>query len=185
MNHFKKILGENVYLSPILEQDIEKYTEWLNDFKVTDGIGESSNLITIDYYKKWFESGKYQYFFSIIKLDEEKLIGYCDLYNIDFKNQVATIGITIGENEERNKGFGTESINLLLDYAFNYLNIRNVMLEVKSFNKNAISCYEKVGFKECGRRHESYYLNGKYFDIIYMEILRKNFNKTYIKNKNI
>lgn len=32
-----------------------------------------------------------------------------------------------------------------------------------------------MGFKEYGRRHEAYYCNGKYHDVISMEILRKEY----------
>ena len=59
------------------------------------------------------------------------------------------------------------------------------MLTVKSFNERAIKCYEKVGFKEFGRRRESYFLNGKYYDDVHMDILSKEFIGNYIKNKNI
>ena len=73
----------------------------------------------------------------------------------------------------------------LLDYGFNYLNMNNIMLNVKSFNERAIACYKKVGFKEFGRRRESYFLNGKYYDDIQMDILAREFKGNYIKNKNI
>ena len=59
------------------------------------------------------------------------------------------------------------------------------MLTVKSFNERAIKCYEKVGFKEFGRRRESYFLNGKYYNDVYMDILSKEFIGNYIKNKNM
>lgn len=64
---------------------------------------------------------------------------------------------------------------LLLDFGFKYLNLNNIDLQVFDFNKNAIDCYKKVGFKEYGRRHEAYYCGGKYHDVIYMEILRKEY----------
>ena len=54
-----------------------------------------------------------------------------------------------------------------------------------SFNERAINCYKKVGFKEYGRRRESYFLNGKYYDHIYMDILAREFDGNYIKNKNV
>lgn len=47
MKYFKKIEGRNLYLSPISEEDVIKYTEWMNDFKVTDGINMSTKLIDI------------------------------------------------------------------------------------------------------------------------------------------
>ena len=59
------------------------------------------------------------------------------------------------------------------------------MLGVMSFNERAIACYKKVGFKEIGRRRQSYYLNGKYYDSVYMDILKEEFKKECIKNKNV
>ena len=53
------------------------------------------------------------------------------------------------------------------------------------FNKRAIKCYEKVGFKEYGRRRKCVYLNGKYYDKISMDILKPEFKESFIKNKNI
>ena len=84
-----------------------------------------------------------------------------------------------------NKGYGAEVLNLLLDYGFNYLNMNNIMLNVKSFNERAIACYKKVGFKEYGRRREAYFLNGKYYDHVFMDILAREFEGNYIKNKNV
>lgn len=52
-------------------------------------------------------------------------------------------------------------------------------------NKRAIACYKKVGFKECGRRRESYFLNGKYYDEIQIDILAREFEGGYIRNRNI
>lgn len=48
MKYFKKLIGERIYLSPINIENAEKYVEWMNDFKVTDGIGRSAGLMTIE-----------------------------------------------------------------------------------------------------------------------------------------
>ncbi|HET6871520.1 MAG TPA: GNAT family protein, partial [Sporolactobacillaceae bacterium] len=71
------------------------------------------------------------------------------------------------------KGLGTEAVQLIVEYGFKILNLNNIMLQVFEFNKSAIRSYEKAGFNEFGRRREAYYLNGKYYDDIYMEILAK------------
>lgn len=68
--------------------------------------------------------------------------------DISYKNRIGTVGIFIGDENNRSNGYGTEALKLLLDYGFNYLNLNNIMLAVKSFNERAIKCYEKVGFKE-------------------------------------
>ena len=99
-------------------------------------------------------------------------------------SRTATLGIFIGEKEERSKGYGTEAIKLLLDFGFNYLNLHEIKLDVYEFNKRAIKCYEKIGFKEYGRRRKCKFINGKYYDSIEMDILAEEFRESYIKNKN-
>lgn len=186
MKYFKKIVGENVYLSPINPEDYEKCTVWMNDFETTDYIGRSSQLMTFCSEKEWLEKNSNNaYIFAIVTLSVDKFIGTMEIADIDTIRRTGTLGIFIGDKEARSKGYGSEAINLLLDFAFNYLNLHNINLTVFDFNKRAISCYEKCGFKECGRRRESYFLNGKYYDVISMDILSNEFTKSYIKNKNI
>ena len=187
MKYFKKLVGERIYLSPMNLEDIEIYTKWMNDFCITDGLHSSSKICNLPSEKDWLEnslkSGEYQ--FSIVDLKTDELIGNCGIMNIDNIDRIATVGVFIGEKDNRNKGYGKEALRLLLDYGFNYLNIHNIGLKVFSFNDGAIKCYKDVGFKEYGRRREAYFVNGKYYDSICMDILAKEFNESFIKNKNI
>jgi len=187
MKYFKKLVGEKIYLSPMNIDDTEVFTKWMNDFNVSDYTGRSSNLMTVEAEKEWLSSAlsSSEPLFSIIKLENNELIGNCGLMKINNIRRTATLGIMIGEDENRSKGYGTESLRLLLDYGFNYLNLNNIMLEVFGFNERAIKAYKKAGFKEFGRRRGSYFLNGKYYDEIYMDILAEEFTESYIKNKNI
>lgn len=171
MKYFKKLIGERIYLSPMNVDDLEIYTKWMNDFAVTDGIHQSSQLISLSSEKDFLENKKNSYQFAIVDKNTDKLIGNCGLDKIDHIDRIAEIGIFIGEEEYRNNGYGTEAIKLLLDYGFNYLNLNNIMLRVFSFNERAINCYKKVGFKEIGKRRKCIYTNGKYYDEIYMDIL--------------
>ena len=188
MKYFKKLVGEHIYLSPISVEDVEKYTEWMNGFETTDYTGRSSQIYTVENERKWLEGSiedKLNQIFGIVALKDDKLIGNCGIHKIDSKNRNATLGIFIGDKGERSKGYGTETIKLLLDYGFNYLNLHEIQLDVMSFNKRAIRCYEKAGFKQYGRRRESEYVNGKYYDLISMDILKSEFKENFIKNKNI
>ena len=175
--YFKKIEGKKVYLSPMCIDDAEKFAKWMNDFQVTDKINASQNLVTVENEREWLEknSGISNYQFAIVKQENDELIGNCSLHNLDFINQIGTVGIFIGEKENWGKGYGSETLELLIDYGFNHLNLNNIKLSVYSFNENAISCYKKVGFKEIGKRREAYFKNNKRYDEIYMDILRSEF----------
>ena len=179
MRYFKKLVGKKVYLSPINIEDYEIYTKWMNDFKVTDGIGASARIYSLEREKEHLNNKALSkdYTFSIVSLEKDELLGTCSLMDVDTIKGIATIGIMIGEEENRCKGYGSDALKLLIEYAFDYLNLHNVMLVVYSFNEVAINAYKKVGFKEFGRRHEALLLKGKYYDDIYMEILESDYRK--------
>lgn len=172
MKYFKKLAGKRLYLSPMNIEDSETYVKWLNDISVTDGIGTTYRITSLDSEKDWIKQNSNQYQFAIVSLADDKLIGNCGFHGIDQIRQCAEVGLFIGDEENRSKGYGEEVLNLLLDYGFDYLNINNIMLKVFSFNERAINCYKKVGFKEIGKRRESYYLKGKFYDELYMDILK-------------
>lgn len=186
MKYFKKLVGDRIYLSPRSTEDLEKFTEWMNDFQITDYTGRSGMLVTLDSEKKYLEENSSpQATFVIVTLDKNEMIGTVGLERINNIHRTATLGIFIGNKEYWNNSYGTEAIRLILDYGFNYMNLHSVKLELMSFNGRALKCYKKCGFKEAGRIRESRYINGKYYDTICMDILKSEFKENYIRNKNM
>lgn len=186
MKYFKKLVGENIYLSPRSTEDVEIFTKWLNDFETTDYTGRSGQLMSLEGERKYLEENNCEEaMFVIVTNKEDKMIGTVSLEKINHINRSATLGIFIGDKDYREKGYGTEAIRLILDYGFNYLNLQNIKLDLMEFNKRAYGCYKKCGFKEYGRRRKCNFINDKYYDTICMDILANEFKGNYIKNKNI
>lgn len=187
MGSYKKLIGENIYLSPISVEDAKAFTGWMNDFNVTDYVLRSHEVMTEEIERAWLEKTQKNgdCILSIVRKEDDKVIGDVGLHNVNHINRTATLGIFIGDNEDRNKGLGTEAIRLILDFGFNYLNLKNVNLALLECNTRALKCYQKVGFKEYGRRRECIFLNGKYYDEIIMDILDTEFRNEYIKNKEV
>ena len=186
MKYFKKLVGENVYLSPRSVEDAAQYTEWLNDFETTDYTGRSGKIVTVESEREYLENSiNEEAVFAIVRLEDDKMIGSAGIESIDHLNKIGTLGIFIGDKESRNKGYGTEVVNMLLEYGFKYLNLNNIKLDLMEFNERALACYKKCGFKEYGRRRKCRFINGKYYDSIEMDILAEEFEGNYIKNKNI
>jgi Acetyltransferases, including N-acetylases of ribosomal proteins len=177
MGFYKKIIGNRLYLSPFDIDDSEihaKWAEWMNDKSTADNYGGFHNIVSLTEAKKTVEklSG---YRFAIVLLENDTLIGHISLHDVDHLNRNAFMGIVIGEKEYRNKGYGTEAVRLAVDFGFNALNLHNIILSVHSDNQAGINCYKKVGFKEVGRRRDWIYKNGKYTDLLYMDILESEF----------
>ena len=186
MKYFKKLVGERIYLSPRNVEDVEIFTEWMNDFNITDYTGRSYQTMTLQEEKTYLEKEQNnKNVFAIIDLETDKVIGNVGLHEINHINRTATLGIFIGNKNYWSKGYGTEAIQLILDFGFNNLNLNNIDLALMEFNQRALKCYEKCGFKKIGRKRKCNFINGKYYDQILMDILAEEFTKSYIKNKNI
>ena len=190
MQYFKKLIGDRIYLSPkgASDEEIEKFTEWMNDFQVTDFTGRSAQITTITGEKEWLENSTKDTenrIFNIVELNENKLIGTVGLERFNWIERSAVLGIFIGDKDYRSNGYGTEAIKLLLEYGFRYLNLHSIRLDLLSVNERAHKCYLKCGFKDTGCSREQIFLNGKYYDKLHMDILESEFEGDYIRNKNV
>jgi len=177
MGYFHKIVGERLYLSPFDAEDTEihsKWAKWMNDRAISNTFSGHSNHTTLSSAKKFVHELEGHRFF-IVLLDGNELIGQISLHDIDHLNRHAFLGIMIGEVEHHGKGYGTEAVRLILDYGFKTLNLHNIMLSVHEDSHAGIACYKKVGFKESGRRREWIFKDGKYIDVIYMDMLESEF----------
>ena len=190
MQFFKKLIGDRIYLSPkgTTDEELEKFTEWMNDFQVTDYTGRSGQITTIVREKEWLENSAKNTEnrnFNIIELKDNKLIGTIGLEHFNWIARSAVLGIFIGDKDFRNNGYGTEAIKLLLEYGFKYLNLHSIRLDLLAINERAHRCYLKCGFKDTGCSRKQILLNGKYYDKLHMDILESEFKGDYIRNKNI
>ena len=170
------LIGERVKLGPIKREYIESFLKWFNDPEITQYL-VAYRPMTRMAEEAWMENLKNRendIHFSIVIPNEdgtEALIGNCGIHAIDWKNRVGEIGIAIGEKEYQNKGYGTEALELLIDYGFRTVNLNRLELYTYSFNVRALKSYKKLGFIEEGRKRQFIWSNGSYHDAIVMSIL--------------
>jgi len=174
MKYFPKINWDKIYLSPINPDDYEIFAKWNNDSRITDWTHWTPRMISLQKQKDFLEesskNGNYQ--FVIVKKDDDSPLWMVWLYHIKRTNRTAELWIMIWEFDEHNKWYWTDAINAVLKFAYHTLDLYNICLDVKSFNKKAITCYKKCGFKEIWTRHHCEYCNGERYDLILMEILK-------------
>lgn len=96
------------------------------------------------------------------------LIGQCGLFRHDVVSRTVELGIAIGARDYWGRGYGRETVLLLVDYAFRVRNIRKVCLTVNATNERAIRAYTAAGFTEEGRRIKHVWNNGEYIDVVLM-----------------
>ena len=161
------------------DEAIRKYIEWMNDEQILKYINGNTNVVDWVNETEYARQGRNKIgltSFNIVDKDDN-LIGNCDIKQQGI-SRTYELGILIGEERSRGKGYGTEVISMLLKFCFEELNAHHVFLKLNASNERAFKCYKKCGFKEVGRLREQIYSEGKFFDMIYMDILENEyFNK--------
>ncbi len=178
MSLYKKITGKNIYLSPNNVELAETYTKWINNKEIGTKIGNYSNNYTFGAERAYTDNHKTDnHNYAIVRLSDDKVIGSCGLKEVNHLHQKCEVGLFIGEEEDRGKGYGYETLSLLCDYAFNFLNMNSISLDYFNSNPSVKYCYDKVGFKDAGILRQGYYCHGKFYDVMRMDILKDEFNK--------
>lgn len=163
--------GEKVSLRPIEKADIDSLNQWKNKEDVYMYLGGGFQPISKDQQVNWLESiidltGNDRRFMIF---HDEKAVGMVGLYSIQWVHRTCEIGIFIGEDQARGKGFAAEACRLIEHYAKNYLNLRKITLKAVEDNKKAISMWHTLGYKNAGILMEERFINGKYCNLILME----------------
>lgn len=83
-----------------------------------------------------------------------------------------TLAISIA-SEYQGKGYGTEALRYLVDWAFRFGNLHSLRLQARSDNGGGLRAYEKAGFVREGCLREAMYWDGEWFDVIEMSVLRR------------
>lgn len=181
----RKIAGRHVYLAPLDLKDAEQYVEWLNDFETTAFLYAYHQVITRENELEWLRTAalKGEPQFGIRLMDDDRLIGNCGLNNVNHVVGKAEMGIFLGEGECRGRGLGEEAVRLLLDFGFNVLNLHCIWLKVFAYNRQALQCYRKCGFKEAGRLREAMMMAGERHDEIMMDILAAEFGSYVLRDR--
>ena len=173
--YIKKLIGKKCYLAPMRIEDAEKYAVWANDQEVSEYLNFASSSISLEAERIILDRISKEHNYAIVDSETDELIGSMGLMSINHINRTAELGIFIGNKAYWSKGYGTEAMCLLINYAYQKLNLHNIILNVYSYNERAIKAYEKVGFKKIGARRGALIRNRKMHDIILMDIIPEDF----------
>ena len=155
------------------EKDAELMAKWNRDSLYSRLLGsEPATQWTPKQIREFFEKEQDIYLFMIHSLEPDRTIGLVDLSGFDWAARHAWVGIGLGEREDWGKGYGTDAMQVILRYAFTELNLQRVNLSVFEYNQRGYKSYLKSGFVEEGRLRGWMQRDGKRYDLIFMGILR-------------
>lgn len=177
--------GDRVFLSHFHAEDAAPTAKWMSDLEVTTHLGAFSTF-SVEDQVEWLERARRDRFnptFAIVLREGAKLIGSISLKDVNARRGGAEVGILVGKKSEWGKGYGTEALRLVADYAFTMLDLQTLHLWHWSFNERGRRAYLKAGFKDAGRIRSAIGLAGKRYDNCLMDLTRDDFGPSKLRER--
>jgi RimJ/RimL family protein N-acetyltransferase len=170
----RSLVGERVELRRHARENYRLYGEWYADPEIWRLTSWAASPLSPSAVERLFEDRELSSAddsFAIHLKGEEEPIGVISLMNISEANDSAELSVIVGHPEDRHHGYGAEAIDTLLRYGFEELGLNRVGLSVFEFNEDAISTYERLGFREEGRLRKALKRDDAFHDAILMSIM--------------
>lgn len=158
--------GEHIYLRALEPEDIDFVHAIENDesfWEISNTQTPYSKFLIKQYlehaHKDIFEVKQLRLVISSYKNDT---LGLIDIFDFDFKNNRAGIGVLLKEPNDREKGYGKEALSLLINYCFTHLGLHQLYCNISEENEASIKLFTKQGFKNIGLKKDWNYMNGSY-----------------------
>lgn len=172
--------GKKTAFAVLTTDHADLICKWLNDPEVTKYLGRTHPVTPVEE-KAYLESlGKRittDISFLILAKTKRswKPIGIMSLHRINHLHGTAVTGAFIGEEKYRSGGYGSEAKILLLEYAFNWLNLRKIASHVYGSNPRSIAYSERCGYQVEGVLRAEKWHAGQLQDEVLMAIFRDDF----------
>ncbi|WP_067929611.1 GNAT family N-acetyltransferase [Alicyclobacillus shizuokensis] len=175
-----KLVGNDIYLRFLEESDaVAKLQLNLRNrtFFETYLTTRSEEFYTIEYQINSIKSSMEkmeqdrEYVFGIFLISTDDLIGIIGLTEVvRGPLQSCWLGYSL-DKAYNGRGYTTEAVRLVVDYAFQVLKLHRIEAGVMPHNRGSIRVLEKAGFEKEGLSRKNVLINGKWEDHLHFAIV--------------
>lgn len=108
----------------------------------------------------------------IIETNKGVKLGMIDLFDFDFKNKRAGVGVLIKNTEDRQKGYGKEALQLLVNYSFDRLHLHQLYCNISEDNIQSLKLFENAGFNKVGLKKDWNFSGGKFKNEFLLQLVK-------------
>lgn len=179
MDKNMRLEGKTVYLRPITREDTDAVLSWRNSKEVVDNFIYRKH-ISKEEHMDWLENKVFKgsvHQFIICAIEDDEPLGSAYMQHFDEEGKKAEWGLFLNASRAHGRGVGTETGNLILEYAFDRLGLHKLTSRVLACNKPCVRMNEKLCFKQEAYLREELLINGKYEDLILYGALKGDMRK--------
>jgi diamine N-acetyltransferase len=169
--------GQSIYLRALEPEDLEFVYALENNLSVWE-ISQTQTPYSKFLIHQYLENAHQDIYqakqlrLAICKNDTFDAIGLIDLFDFDPKNNRAGIGIIIQQPNNRNQGYGSQALELLITYAFEHLAVHQLFANIATTNEASVQLFTTFGFQLVGIKKDWNFSQGVYADEAMYQIIR-------------
>ena len=169
--------GKNISFRAPEPEDIDLLYAWENDTKIwhlSNTVTPYSRQILEEYIlnaQQDIYTAK-QLRLMIILISTGKAVGCIDLFDYDPQHLRAGVGILIDDNH-RQKGYASEALSVLIEYAFTILHLHQLYCNVTPDNETSLQLFQKQNFKIIGLKKEWLRVKNSWVDEYMLQLLNE------------
>jgi RimJ/RimL family protein N-acetyltransferase len=171
--------GLLVDLVPYGKDFLDRENEWANAEASFWGSGGDRRIVsraqTQARLQRWaeaLESGHDTGVAFGIRAKDGTPLGFMGLTWVLPYHRLAMLGAKIGDPDYWSGGYGTDALLLVIDYAFDWLDMHKLWLTTTGFNRRVMRQMEKVGFTLESRARRETLADGQWHDGLFYGLLR-------------
>lgn len=158
--------GEHIYLRALEPEDLEFVYAIENDENIWE-LSHTQTPYSRFLIKQYLEAAHKDIYEAkqlrlMISNYKNEPVGMIDLFDFDFANKRAGVGILIQDVNDRGKGIGSEALQLLIQYAFKHLQLHQLYCNIVEDNTASLSLFKNHGFERIGLKKDWNYKNEHY-----------------------
>jgi RimJ/RimL family protein N-acetyltransferase len=176
-----------VYLRAFELNDSVLFHKFRNDDEIFELITGNKYFVSFEREKKWVEekifNDQRNIYLSICLKDNDRLIGYASINEIDYRNRSAQWGSIIIDKSEQGKGLSIAVGQLLLKLVFEELGLNRFYSYINENHIGSLKMVEKLGFKQEGLFRENIFKLNRFHNCIAISILKSEYELYKISAK--
>jgi RimJ/RimL family protein N-acetyltransferase len=174
--------GTLINLAPLdVEKDAELISDWTHDaetmrlyeIKAVRPYSPWKTKKMLESLEKEAEEKQRLYVFAIRSQVEKRLIGLVQIDEIDWALGSGKVKLLIGDSQDRRKGYGKDTLKMVLHYSFAELNLHRLQAVIPEYNQAALAMFAQAGFSEEVRQRQAINRYDRRWGLIFMGMLKR------------